>query len=442
MGLHSEAKPWIKANFPTACGWEVRGTPTLGVLDGMWNLFRFPGRDEPGATGRDLINFYWSQIETFALACQRPCAFALCFDDGRHVPCAKDATRAKRRKGVMDPMVTTTIDDYGIPAPWGTSMATDTVRRSILAYLCDELPGEHAHRALSLPYDCTLILHGVRRTMVVRPVESWVPRPLGDPSGERYEIVLNDAPRCGEADLSTIYWACKHPDEEALVRTIDTDSICILILAHALGRRRARTQLWLPQGASAYLNAAPSVPDVFDPNAAFDPAMHVIASEYAAEEHRDVIDVAEIARECGTLEKVFDLCLNIALQKTDFNEKALHMFSAKNTLAEWAKTTDQKGALVIRDTGGRVTVNHRQIVKRLEVIATGGGKRAKVQPDVNAIIARAWWTVAYWASAANGTLLKGFDPKAKGSCGSSAHGWGEDGKPDGRVARERPAIPL
>ena len=57
----------------------------------------------------------------------------------------------------------------------------------------------------------------------------------------KYECVDSDAPRIGEADLSTIYWACVHPDEEALVRTIDTDSLCILILAHAMGARRART---------------------------------------------------------------------------------------------------------------------------------------------------------------------------------------------------------
>ena len=156
------------------------------------------------------------------------------------------------------------------------------------------------------------------------------------------------------------------------------------------------------------------IPEVFDPNEAYDPAKHVIAVDYAAEEHRDVFDIAERKKACGTLETAIDLCFAIALQKTDFNDKVIHFFSAKNTLISWDRATAKTGPLVHLGPDGRVEVDHRSVMKRLNVIASSGGKRTKVQPDADAIMARAWWCVGYWISAVKGISIQ-LPPAREGS---------------------------
>ncbi|KAK3288658.1 hypothetical protein CYMTET_3876 [Cymbomonas tetramitiformis] len=268
MGLHSAIKPYLANTAKHALLDELpQGTsplsPTLCVVDFMWLLFRFSG-----STGFDLLHFYLRQLfEVYDAGIFR---VAILTDDALRVPEQKRAEQNRRRKKRPRPdgaaAIDLAIDDDALPSDFTAALMVDGFRDRMMLYLA-----EGVRKLLKSPrYDDLAKRLVVRRRLPADtrliaclnigscPCQTWTWR---DGRGWNCSEVTIVSPYHGEADLATIdvIRFFLRVDEErgratngVVVRTIDSDSIPILLLLRRRMSSSVPLYLWLPAcGAGA-----------------------------------------------------------------------------------------------------------------------------------------------------------------------------------------------
>eukprot|EP00854_Cymbomonas_tetramitiformis_P033725 gene33725-43426_t len=262
MGLHCAIKPYLIKTVRHALLDELPqgsspGSPSLCVVDFMWLLFRFSG-----ATGLDLLRFYLRQIfEAYDAGIFR---VAVLTDDALRVPEQKRAEQLRRRKKRPRASSATAaampISDHDLPSDFTAALMINEFRDRMMSYLAKGverlLKGSRyddlAKRVIArrrFPTNTKLV---ACLNIGSFPCQTWTWRNGQGWKCSKVSIVL---PYHGEADLATVdvIRFFVRLDEErgrpttgVVVRTIDSDSIPILLLLRSQLASSISLYLWLP----------------------------------------------------------------------------------------------------------------------------------------------------------------------------------------------------
>lgn len=276
MGLHSAIKPYIANRAKHALLHDLPqgdspGAPSLCVIDFMWLLFRFSG-----ATGLDLIHFYLRQLfEVYDAGILRA---AILTDDARRVPEQKRAEQLRRRKKRAascdedPPSDCLTISDELLPYDFTRALMSNHFRERMMAYLArgvdrmlrSALYDNLAKRLLArrnFPAGTKLVACLILGS---DPCQTWT---WEDGQGWNSANVPIVQPYHGEADLATIdvirFFVRLDADrgrrtDGVVVRTIDSDSIPILLLLRSRLSSSIPLYLWLPACGAHASSGRPS----------------------------------------------------------------------------------------------------------------------------------------------------------------------------------------
>lgn len=346
MGLAQGVKAYLQDAHPDCfLAPEVRLQNQVLIQDCMYKLYQL----KP-ATGSALVRAFAAIAREFASAGgDRTIVF--CFDRDEDVPRAKAQTqraRRSRRRGAEDAAVTTEISPYVAPTPWLAALSDFEVRRRVVLFLKENLAAAlrdlRATVVISGPGDRLRVGHG--------------------------HLVRDEAPRVGEADLSTAVYANAFAGQRVCVMGIDTDAIAILCM-QAMLRGSAALSFYFDMGDR---------PD--------------------GTERRTVVDITGLSRRVS-----LSLWLLVILMGTDFTTKVQKGTSVAETLRAFASAASEPRFVV---------ANERELgVDLPRLSAFLSTLRGTVQGDLDLNVTRALWVLATW--------------RALNAPDLTEHGWDADG---------------
>ncbi|KAK3247132.1 hypothetical protein CYMTET_43358 [Cymbomonas tetramitiformis] len=367
MGLHADVRRHVRETMPqvhlTRDALTASAAPEVCVLDYMWLLYRFRG-----GSGRELVRFVQSQIRSaYKAGCV--CFVALGDNDAR-VPEEKRAEqrRRDRRSAKIEDADRFLTHDHA-PANWCEALSDRTFKQAVLLYL---------HHNVEPPSDAIPYVPGAR--LITRFASCGARLFRCVPKGEGWEedatTDLEEVVRDGEADLAAarcIEWlAATQPYDSFVVRTIDSDSIPILLAAQGrLLRRGVNIYLWLPacertvransgplcvrflfadlQRVTSTLFAQPVGEEVL--RGVSTDSVHACAFEVPSdgfaglwwEESRRILDMRCMLNAFDRPSGPWEFCLLCVMMGTDFNEKlnrGMGLKDIKSRIARAISTAD------------------------------------------------------------------------------------------------------
>ena len=354
MGLHGEMKAYLKEDFPECFVDDLpREHVDVQICDAMWILYKFCPDD--ASVFDDLAAHMWRSIEPFYRNGGR--TFIACFDDCANVPTAKCEEQRKRRTDHVEPVVV--VDR--LPRPWRSGLADAKVRATLMRDVCDVL---HENFKSLNASSTTLITH-----VDASPVRAHVDRK------KKYTIETMPETRTGEADVAVAHWIRKYPHRPVATRVLDSDHIPIAVLTAHASERSQPLYVWIRSAKGDARDGA------------------------LCDEPRDILCVPSLLREIERARcSAPDFCFFIVCQQTDFVKKVIHALSAKKTMRRIVNSYHRGDVLrpFLRCTLREQSFDAKRALRFLTTLATAS-KRAKVIPEIETEIQRAWWNVQYWA---------------------------------------------
>ena len=120
---------------------------------------------------------------------------------------------AKRYSEKPEPLVSSECDSEHLPSPWRGALARRDVRSQICVFIAEGFAERFAARRRTFPNaDACVVVHGTGEA--VKRISS-----------EGFLDMHEHAGACqiGEGDMSVAYWVTQFPNENCVVRVLDSD---------------------------------------------------------------------------------------------------------------------------------------------------------------------------------------------------------------------------
>ena len=120
---------------------------------------------------------------------------------------------AKRYAEAPEPLTSSECSYEKLPTPWRSALANRRVRAEVCAFIAEGFAQRFAARRRTFPHkEAYIIVHGAGKA--IQKISS---------------AGLNDMPehagacQIGEGDMSVAYWVTQFPNENCVVRVLDSD---------------------------------------------------------------------------------------------------------------------------------------------------------------------------------------------------------------------------
>jgi hypothetical protein len=142
---------------------------------------------------------------------------------------------AKRYAEAPEPLTSSECSYEKLPTPWRSALANRRVRAEVCAFIAEGFAQRFAARRRTFPHkEAYIIVHGAGKT--IKKISSAGLNDMPEHAG---------ATQIGEGDMAVAYWVHQFPQDNVVVRVLDSDEIPILMLRAQLGQRTAPLYVWL-----------------------------------------------------------------------------------------------------------------------------------------------------------------------------------------------------
>lgn len=242
MGLHADIKPFLLEEHRS----PPEQTRTCRILtdDAMFNLHRFPASSR--STGKDLIAFIADPIHRYLLF-PDSLVYILTFDSSFPLLAKAQTRQARASRAPSLTLETDVISDSELPHPFVAAITSPSHKYKLIDYLVNYFLQQVGSKFV--PEGKRLYIHASHRAHVIT---SSSVKDLGPQS-----------PSLAEGDVASFFWLRvlapdilanePQPKRTCFMRTLDSDSICVGLLAQEVLLDVVDLHLWLvKRGGEVY----------------------------------------------------------------------------------------------------------------------------------------------------------------------------------------------